>query len=78
MMVDGLGDLGCFYDLIAESTPDFIFIVGLDYRVQYVNRASAQLFGRNPQDLVGKRVDVLFSGEVGRRQMTSLGRVFSS
>ena len=76
--VEGLGDTGRLYDLIAESTPDFIFIIGLDYRVQYVNRASARLFGRAPQELVGQRVDVLFPGPVGRRQVKSLGHVFST
>jgi two-component system, cell cycle sensor histidine kinase and response regulator CckA len=78
MTVEGLGDVECLYDLIAESTPDFIFIVGLDFRVQYVNPAGARLFGRRPQELVGIRVDVLFPGEVGQRQMKSLGRVFST
>jgi PAS domain S-box-containing protein len=42
--------------LVAETLPVFILRVDTDLRYQFVNRAYAQRFGMEPQELIGKRL----------------------
>lgn len=48
------------YRSLAETARDFIFIVGRDDVIQYVNSAGAALFGAAPEAITGKKRSLLF------------------
>jgi PAS domain S-box-containing protein len=66
------------YRTLAETAHDFIFMVGPDLRVQYVNSTAAAEVGRQPDELKGKSIAELFPGPTGDRQAHNLRRVFES
>jgi PAS domain S-box-containing protein len=56
------------YRTLAESSPDAIFILDRDIRVQYVNSTAAALWRRQPKDLIGLTQAELFPSEAAQRQ----------
>ena len=54
------------YRTLAESSPDAIFILDRDVRVQYVNSTAAALWRRQPQDLIGLTQTALFPTETAQ------------
>jgi PAS domain S-box-containing protein/putative nucleotidyltransferase with HDIG domain len=66
------------YRMLAETSPDFIFIIDRDDRVQYVNSRAAQAVGRPPDELIGARRVDLFGAETAERMWTNLKRVFET
>jgi PAS domain S-box-containing protein len=65
------------YRALAESAQDYIFTIGADERVQYVNAFSAREFGCKPDDLVGKHVNVLFPAKTYQHQIKAIRSVFA-
>ncbi|MFP4056064.1 MAG: PAS domain S-box protein [Candidatus Brocadiia bacterium] len=61
---------------LAEAAHDFLFVVGRDGRVQYVNRAAAAALGRRPDEVLGQPHSVLFPPETSARQRRYLRSVF--
>ncbi|MCK5115866.1 MAG: PAS domain S-box protein [Candidatus Aegiribacteria sp.] len=51
---------------IMASTIDFIFTKDNEFRYTYVNRAMADLFGCNPEDLIGRTPEELFDPEYAK------------
>ncbi len=45
---------------LSEATTDYIFTKDLDYRYTYVNCATAELFGCEPGDIIGKTAGEIF------------------
>jgi PAS domain S-box-containing protein len=66
------------YRALAESSPDAIFILDRDIRVQYVNARAAALWRRRPQDLIGLTQAELFSPEAAQRQASVVSSVFET
>lgn len=66
------------YRILAEVGQDYVFIVGSDLRVQYVNRVAAGLLGRAPEELIGRHVEDLFSGETFKKQRLHIETVLFS
>lgn len=66
------------YRLLAETAPDFIYVIGRDMRLQYVNPAGARLLGFDAKDLVGQPLERFFPPETYRRQARNLRRVLKT
>lgn len=66
------------YRSLAESSLDMIFIVNHDDVIEYVNEFAARLFGKAPEDILGRNRSELFPPEVNRGQKTSLKRVIKT
>ena len=44
------------YETILSTTPDLVYVFGLDYRFTYANEALLQMWGRTLDDSIGKRL----------------------
>ncbi|WP_051666102.1 PAS domain-containing protein [Pedobacter sp. R20-19] len=42
------------YETVTSNTPDLIYVFGLDYRFNYVNKALLEMWGKGLEDSVGK------------------------
>ncbi|OFV88040.1 MAG: hypothetical protein A2V74_07105 [Acidobacteria bacterium RBG_16_70_10] len=67
-----------WYRTLAEAAHDFIFIVGREGRIGYVNTAAAARFGRRPDEVVGKRLNEVFPVEIAARFRNNVARVLAS
>jgi PAS domain S-box-containing protein len=66
------------YRLLAETSPDMIFVVNTDFKVTYVNNIGARSLGRQMADIIGNRVENFFPVESARRQVNNLRQVFET
>jgi PAS domain S-box-containing protein len=66
------------YRTLAETSPDMIYVIGADYRVQYVNGRAAQRFGREAKELVGRPLAEFFLGPALPFMQANLRRVFET
>jgi len=73
-----LGESETRYRTLAESAPDFIFIINRDDIVEYVNQHAGKLFNRQFDQLVGKKRQTLFGKSSGKLQERSLAQVFKN
>jgi len=63
------------YKLITETSQDSIYVLDLDGTLQYINPHGASLFGKRPEELIGKKWETLFPTFAGAKQKVSIGRV---
>jgi len=63
---------------LAEASPDCVFVIDRGATVRYVNAASARVFGRRPEDLVGKALGELFPPEGFEEQQHHIRKVFET
>ncbi|MBI3161299.1 MAG: PAS domain S-box protein [Chloroflexi bacterium] len=66
------------YRLLAESSQDIITLVNPNFEVEYINSFGAHQLRAMPQELIGRRLDDIFSTEIARRQKGNLQKVFDS
>ena len=66
------------YRTLAESSPDAIFILNRDIRVEYVNSAAAALWRRKPEDLIGLTQADLFPAEIAQNHSRVVSDVFAT
>lgn len=66
------------YRVLSESSPEMIFVIDRQDKVQYVNTIAAQQFGANPQNIIGKSRFELFPLQVAEAQSVGLQRVFET
>jgi len=66
------------YRTLAESSPDAIFILDRDIRVQYVNSTAAALWQRQPAQLIGLTPAELFQPETAQYHCQSVMDVFET
>ena len=66
------------YRALAESSPDAIFILDRDIRVQYFNVTAAALWRRSPQEMIGLMQSELFPAEVAQDQSRVVRSVFET
>jgi PAS domain S-box-containing protein len=62
---------------LAEAAHDDIFMVDREGRLEYVNAAGAAHLGRRPEELVGSRLDEVFSTEIAARLREGVARVLA-
>lgn len=63
------------YGMLAESSPDMIYLVDREGVIQYVNSRASQAFMRDPADLIGQRTGLIFPPEVARHYMEEINLV---
>jgi PAS domain S-box-containing protein len=66
------------YRTLAESSPDAIFILDPDIRLQYVNSSAAALWRRAPADLIGLAQAELFAPETAEYHLEVVRSVFKT
>jgi PAS domain S-box-containing protein len=66
------------YKTLAESSPDMIYLIDREGIIRYASLRAAQVFGRTPADLIGKRIDAIFPPEVVQHHMTHITGVLTS
>lgn len=65
------------YRTLAEAAQDFIFIVGRDDRIQYINTPAAGKLSRQVNKIVGKERHKVFPKSMAKQQDIMLERVFN-
>jgi len=63
---------------LIEAAQDAIYIIDREDRVEYVNGFGARLFGRLPEEVIGRPRSSLFPCEESDRQKRNLQRVFQT
>ncbi len=66
------------YRILAETSPDMIFVINQDDQVQYVNDLAAMQFGKTPEEVIGKARTELFPPALAESQGYALKQVFNS
>ena len=66
------------YRVLAESSPDAIFILDRDLKMQYANSTTAALWRRRPEELIGLTQPELFSPEVAEYHCRVVAEVFET
>lgn len=66
------------YRTLAEAAHDMIFIVGPDWRVQYVNGFAAKHLGVSQEDIIGKDIGELFPLKLSNQRKKGLKKVFET
>ncbi len=56
------------YRTLAETARDAIFVIDRQDRVEYINRYGADLFGRHPNDIIGRPRETLFPAAANVQQ----------
>lgn len=64
------------YGAITESSGDFIFIIGADLCVRFINRTAAAFLGCRRDDMQGRRLDEIFPPSIHGFIMQNLEEVF--
>jgi PAS domain S-box-containing protein len=66
------------YRILAETSPDMIFVIDRQDKVQYVNTLAARQFGKTPEQVIGKARTELFPPGVAEGQAAGLQQVLKS
>jgi PAS domain S-box-containing protein len=66
------------YRVLAENSDDFIYIIGRDDLVKYVNNSAARSLGLLPEEIIGKPRSSFFSKEVADYQKRGLDKTFET
>ncbi|HQT92368.1 MAG TPA: PAS domain S-box protein, partial [Candidatus Kryptobacter bacterium] len=66
------------YRLLAESSPEMIYLVGTDGKLSYVNGRAASEFNATPQELVGKHIAEIFPPVVAQQNLQDIQGVITT
>lgn len=66
------------YRVLVENSDDFIYIIGRDDLVEYVNNSAARSLGLLPEEIIGKPRSSFFSHEVADIQKRELNKAFET
>jgi PAS domain S-box-containing protein len=66
------------YRLLAESSPEAIFLIDLNGYLTYVNNIGAAQFHVNPIEIIGKHVLDIFPPEIALENLTEIQNVIST
>jgi PAS domain S-box-containing protein len=66
------------YRALAETSHDYILMVGPDQRIRYANTAAAAEFGQAPDAIVGKALHDLYPKAIADREWHNIKTVFES
>ncbi|MFY9605903.1 MAG: PAS domain S-box protein [Thermoplasmata archaeon] len=65
------------YRMLAESSPEFIYIIGSDGKVSYLNAFAASQLNLRQEETVGKRLEDLFPSETSERLWSNIKKVLT-
>jgi PAS domain S-box-containing protein/putative nucleotidyltransferase with HDIG domain len=66
------------YRMVTEASPDMIYVVGADGRVQFVNDRGARSFGVPAEQLVGTPLTTMFKGPTATRITAAVEHVLAT
>ncbi len=66
------------YRTLAETSPDMIFVIDRQDKVQYVNNLASRQFGKTPEQVIGKARTELFPPTIAENQALGLQQVLKS
>ncbi len=66
------------YRTLAEAAHDMIFIINMDGYHQYINNYGARLFGRKPEEIIGRPLEDLFPVQIVERQRMSIRKILNT
>jgi PAS domain S-box-containing protein len=75
---DALRESEVKYRLLADTSPEMIYLVTPEGCIQYVNSTAARGFKTTPEDLVGKRITDLFPPDVAKHHLEAIRKVIST
>ncbi|MCK5548239.1 MAG: PAS domain S-box protein [Thermoplasmata archaeon] len=75
---EGLRESEEKYKAIVENATDFIFLIDKNDKIQSLNIAAAELFGKGPDNLVGKSIFDMFPKDIATGYSKSIEKVFES
>lgn len=64
------------YRILIENAGDLIYLIGRNYNVLSLNSAAARLWGKKPEEIVGKSIFGIFPKDIASHYSSSLKRVF--
>ncbi len=64
------------YRILAENSPEMVFVIDTDDRIQYVNKLAASQLGKTPEQVIGISRDELFPHNIADSQKYGLQQVF--
>jgi PAS domain S-box-containing protein len=75
---DALRESEARYRLLADTSPEFIYLVNPEGCIQYVNSSAARGFKTTPEELVGKHVSDLFPPDIALQHLEAIHKVIST
>jgi PAS domain S-box-containing protein len=66
------------YRTLSETSPDMIFVIDRQDKVQYVNNLASRQFGKTPEQVTGKARTELFPPGIAQNQALGLQQVLKS
>jgi PAS domain S-box-containing protein len=66
------------YRVLAESSPEMIYMIGRDGHVLYMNNAAASQFHAKPFDLIGKHLTEIFPPHFAHQNLEGIQKVIDS
>ncbi len=66
------------YQALAQAADDYIFIIGKDFHIQYLNDSAAALLGHAEENVTGKPLKDFFPGTLCSRMTANLQNVFDT
>ncbi|MFA4877659.1 MAG: PAS domain S-box protein [Methanoregula sp.] len=66
------------YRLIAENSPDMIFVFDTDGYLTYVNSLAAEVMQTKPEPLIGRHLSEIFRPDTAKRYMEAVRRVIDT
>jgi len=73
-----LGEVESKFHALLEAAQDFIFLIDKNHCVLYINPASARLFRKKPEDLIGVPISEVFSEDTIGRQEENIEKVLKT
>ena len=67
-----------YYQVLAETAQDHIFVIDRDDRIEYVNQAAARQLRTAPERLIGRLRTEIFPPEISERQGRNLREVLAT
>lgn len=64
------------YKALLDGSEDYIFVLDRDLRFTHVNNTSIKRFGKDPKELIGRRVDEFYPIEAAAFYLSCFRRVF--
>lgn len=66
------------YQILAESSPEMVYLIDRKGYITYVNTLAARQFMKNPADLIGKHLDEVFPPDVAQQHLEGITRTIET
>jgi PAS domain S-box-containing protein len=64
------------YRILADASPDMIYVLDQEYRITYANRNAANVFNLTPEEMMSQQIKELFNPQVGEQQFSMIQQIF--